>query len=454
MLSALNNAITIDNKSSKTWHQLALTYFMYIKKLEEPSKIPTEKLTDDTKHNIVNAVNSFFQSIRYAKDLHGSNMMQDVLRVLTLTFSYGYLDVVHDEIKKGIDQISIDTWLDVIPQLIARLNITNQSTSGLLVTILTKLGEVHPQSLIYALTVSVSSNAESKQKNAQKILDTMKMKYPKLVEQATMVSSELMRVAILWSEMWYEALEDASRAYFFQNDTKEMTAILENLHEVMKRGPITMKEISFQQSLGRELDEAHQWLLKYENDPNNKSHLDSAWGIYYHVFKVIRKQIGLLHTVNLEYASPALLAAKDLELVLPGKYKVKQKNESICIAGFQPELLVIPSKQRPRKIIIIGSDGVDYPYLLKGHEDLRQDERVMQLFGLVNQLLKADRECSSRALSIRRYVACPLSGNAGLVEWVENHNTIHGVIKEYRESHKILINIEQKLIYQVYLYNL
>jgi hypothetical protein len=27
---------------------------------------------------------------------------------------------------------------------------------------------------------------------------------------------------------------------------------------------------------------------------------------------------------------------------------------------------------------------------LKGHEDLRQDERVMQLFGLVNTLLKKD----------------------------------------------------------------
>ena len=28
-----------------------------------------------------------------------------------------------------------------------------------------------------------------------------------------------------------------------------------------------------------------------------------------------------------------------------------------------------------------------YTFLLKGHEDLRQDERVMQLFGLVNELL-------------------------------------------------------------------
>ena len=41
---------------------------------------------------------------------------------------------------------------------------------------------------------------------------------------------------------------------------------------------------------------------------------------------------------------------------------------------------VITSKQRPRKLTIVGGDGRKYMFLLKGHEDLRQDERVMQFF--------------------------------------------------------------------------
>lgn len=40
---------------------------------------------------------------------------------------------------------------------------------------------------------------------------------------------------------------------------------------------------------------------------------------------------------------------------------------------------------------VYGSDGREYLLLLKGHEDIRQDERVMQLFGLVNTLLQIDR---------------------------------------------------------------
>jgi FKBP12-rapamycin complex-associated protein len=48
-------------------------------------------------------------------------------------------------------------------------------------------------------------------------------------------------------------------------------------------------------------------------------------------------------------------------------------------------------------------------FLLKGHEDMRQDERVMQLFGLVNTLLQIDSQTSKKDLSIRRYPVIPLS---------------------------------------------
>lgn len=51
----------------------------------------------------------------------------------------------------------------------------------------------------------------------------------------------------------------------------------------------------------------------------------------------------------------------------------------MTIQYFVPQLVVITSKQRPRKLTIHGSDGNDYAFLLKGHEDLRQDERVMQV---------------------------------------------------------------------------
>lgn len=56
---------------------------------------------------------------------------------------------------------------------------------------------------------------------------------------------------------------------------------------------------------------------------------------------------------------------------------------------FTPSCLLSESKLFPINPFP-GSNGHEFVFLLKGHEDLRQDERVMQLFGLVNTLLAND----------------------------------------------------------------
>ena len=61
------------------------------------------------------------------------------------------------------------------------------------------------------------------------------------------VSEELIRVAILWHELWHEGLEEASRLYFSEGNVKGMFSALEPLHQMMERGPQTLKETSFNQ---------------------------------------------------------------------------------------------------------------------------------------------------------------------------------------------------------------
>ena len=102
-------------------------------------------------------------------------------------------------------------------------------------------------------------------------------------------------------------------------------------------------------------------------------------------------------SLELQYVSPRLMACRDLELAVPGTYDPGQP--VIRIAEVQGQVQVITSKQRPRKICIKGSNGKDYTFLLKGHEDLRQDERVMQLFGLVNSLLLENPDTAKRNLT-------------------------------------------------------
>ena len=81
----------------------------------------------------------------------------------------------------------------------------------------------------------------------------------------------------------------------------------------------------------------------------------------------------------------------------------------VRIAAFAPTLNVLSSKQHPRKMCIYGSNEKEYHFLLKGHEDLRLDERVMQLFKLVNKLLCQNPQTETKDLVIQWYDVVPLS---------------------------------------------
>lgn len=162
------------------------------------------------------------------------------------------------------------------------------------------------------------------------------------------------------------------------------------------------------------------------------------------MFRRISKQLPQLTSLELQYVSPKLLKCRNLELAVPGSYTPGQ--ELIRISSIQTNLQVITSKQRPRKLCVRGSNGKEYMFLLKGHEDLRQDERVMQLFGLVNTLLLNDPDTFRRNLTIQRYAVIPLSTNSGLIGWVPHCDTLHVLIREYRDKQKTLINIEHRLM--------
>lgn len=131
---------------------------------------------------------------------------------------------------ENFGRVSIDTWLEVIPQLIARIQTPSHAIRHQINSLLTQVGRVHPQALIYPLTVASKSNSQLRQLAAAEIMNRLREHSPILVEQALLVSHELIRVAILWHELWHEYLEEASRLYFTEKKPEAMIEHLEILH--------------------------------------------------------------------------------------------------------------------------------------------------------------------------------------------------------------------------------
>lgn len=428
----------------KSWHAWAFMNYKSVlffkQRSMKDSKEPEKKREARIKSYCVPAVNGFFKSISLCSI---GRSLQDTLRLLTLWFDYGSLGEVYEALVEGLKTIQMDHWLQVIPQLMARIDTNKPNVGGLIQQLLSDIGRAHPQALVYPLTVAAKSSDEIRKQAATRVLNSIREHRPLLVDQAVLMSDELIRVAIVWHELWHEGLEEASRLFFGEKNIGGMLATLAPLHGMLDKGPSTLKETSFEQTYGRDLREAAEWCRKYERS-NQLKDLTQAWDQYYHVFRRITKQLPQMTTLELQYVSPKLLAASDMQLVVPGTYDPQQPE--VRIKYVQQTLSVITSKQRPRKLSIFGSDGHEYQFLLKGHEDLRQDERVMQLFGLVNSLLARSSDTAKRNLSIQRYSVIPLSTNSGLLGWVPQTDTLHSLIRDYRERKKILLNIEHRIM--------
>lgn len=442
VLHAYKQATKYNPRWYKAWHAWALANFEISQTLATKTNESTGEGPSVIDH-VVPAVQGFFKSIA----LSAGSSLQDTLRLLTLWFTHGGAADVNAAVTEGFGNISVDTWLEVIPQLIARISQPNRRVQQSVHNLLADIGRAHPQALVYPLTVAMKSWQNTRRsRSAAQIMDSMKQHSLKLVEQAEIVSHELIRTAVLWHEQWHEGLEEASRLYFGDRNIEGMFATLEPLHDLLERGPETLREISFAQTFGRDLTEAREWCRQFESS-RDINDLNQAWDLYYQVFRRISRQLPQLTTLELTYCSPKLLTAKDMNLAVPGTYKSGMP--IVRIMSFDTTFTVINSKQRPRKLIINGSDGIPYAFLLKGHEDIRQDERVMQLFGLCNTLLANDSECYKRHLNIQRYPTIPLSQNSGLFGWVPNSDTLHVLIREYRESRRILLNIEHRIMLQM-----
>ena len=131
-------------------------------------------------------------------------------------------------------------------------------------------------------------------------------------------------------------------------------------------------------------------------------------------------------------------------MVIPGLYDLKRPQ--IFISGFHDVLELIPSKRKPRRFKVFGCDGKSYDFLLKSHEDLRQDERVMQSLTLVNTLIRKNDKTEKKNLAIVTYPVIPLSVDTGLLGWVQGCDTLQQLIYDYRQANHIIKDSERVVI--------
>eukprot|EP00916_Digyalum_oweni_P027487 GHVL01044971.1.p2 GENE.GHVL01044971.1~~GHVL01044971.1.p2 ORF type:complete len:469 (-),score=92.18 GHVL01044971.1:1629-3035(-) len=94
---------------------------------------------------------------------------------------------------------------------------------------------------------------------------------------------------------------------------------------------------------------------------------------------------------------------------------------------------IYKSKEAPKRIEIRDDRGHHHSFVLKRERkgDLRKDERMMEVGGVLNQLLASEPETRRRNLQMVTYKVTPLFEDAGLIEYIENLIGVREAVHSY-----------------------
>lgn len=109
---------------------------------------------------------------------------------------------------------------------------------------------------------------------------------------------------------------------------------------------------------------------------------------------------------------------------------------------------------RPKIICFYLANGSHHKLLTKyGHDDLRQDLIMEQVFGKVNQMFDRDSKCRQRHLRVRTYNVVPIGPNLGMIEFVDHASGLIEVLRPYHrrqtmsadEARQLMKDVQKRL---------
>lgn len=396
------------------------------------------------------------------------------LYVFRILSNYGV--ELEGSLQQGLATVPPSPWQAITAQLFARLSSHPEpKVRKQLLGLLMALANVSPWVIVYPTLVDFNAFEGNPSEELQHLLGCLRNLHSKLVRDVKVMIAELGSITVLWEEQWLSTLQDLHSDVTRRINTlkEEATRVAENptLTHAEKvrinaakysammapiavalerrlastsRPPATPHEIWFQEQFAGQLKSAIQ---VFKLPPAGAASLSDCWrpldAIAASLANHQKKSVTVLADV-----SPLLAAVTSSEAPMPGLEvdPTVSSNSAgggdiagnvlpmiVTVAAFDEQVFILSTKTKPKKLSLVGSDGQRYTYLLKGREDLRLDARIMQLLHAVNGMLSARRNTRRQGLAVRHYSVTPISGRAGLIQWIDNLTSMYSVFKAWQQ---------------------
>eukprot|EP00759_Apiculatamorpha_spiralis_P022478 PhF_6_TR26658/c0_g1_i1/m.38673/K07203/MTOR, FRAP, TOR; serine/threonine-protein kinase mTOR len=409
------DAIRCEPTNSEIWYSWAVSCI--------DSGIP-ELLSD--------AIKGFIKSFERCKSLASAHQL---LKLLNIVFHNGDMEDVLKGFRTSFPAWGVDRWLPVLPQIIARLNHPVAAVNECLIELLGKIGASYPQEVVFPMLVW--KDLTSGQQQSNEVLERIRSHHPQLVADAEMFAWNLVNVAGVWIEKWIRVTTSAW-AKFEEKKYSSLCDDLSALLEDMRTSRVPLETFHYER--GTRMYNALSTSITHYRLSKRESDMLGVWSNLDTIYHSILERQKHMKRISLKLVAPWLATLSNSSLHVPGT--------QVLLHSSVDSVEVLSSKQRPRKISFIGQDGNTYSYLLKGNEDLRQDERVQQLFGIVNKFLRQTKHIRSKIGKhlLGTYSVTPLSPTVGLCRWLDDTQTLAAIVKEQRLIKSVSPDLEHGLL--------
>ncbi|OAD52798.1 DNA-dependent protein kinase catalytic subunit [Eufriesea mexicana] len=333
---------------------------------------------------------------------------REFIHSILKAMSYGYLEAAHyfpcllkpeyfnDQDTKDMfmkENESVETWLFLSwqAQLFSHLG---TSIAPLIIPILKRIVDMYPNAVIYTFRLTVETNPALL--NETSTYDIRQILYNKPEIDRFLIAMTY----VVQPELYLQHYLTEFRKNLSLGTTTAVDILLKKVYP-------NALENKYDPKPGNIFNEIVVYKDKIKKLENKR--IDEIKLRVDEIIKSIKESLEKRkNRSKLQYYSPWLCNFPERDIEIPGQYTGKRKpmpQYHAKILKFEPDVKVMQSLRKPIRITMIGNDAKDYHFLVKFGEDLRQDQRLQQLFTVMNKILHIDIACRQRQLSINTYQA-------------------------------------------------
>lgn len=369
----------------------------------------------------LHAIRSFVKVIQVTGD---NVSIAPLLQLLNIIARYANETILGDPVFDDIRKFPQAVIAMAMPQFENLISHQCAKLRHFIASVLVRFGKSCFQSLFYSLNLAMQGSDAAGAKIATSVYEKLAETDPELANEMQLFIQGLRKSAISLLEQWKSAIENA-RKEFESGNEPGMVSILTNILYIHDH-PSSELDRTFRKLLEKPIEEFRDVFKKF---CKGERKIQVMWNRLRSVFEMLTNKLAQFAVINLHYACEPLALKRHFRVVIPGNEK------GVCIESICPVMKVFNTAFHPRFVSLVGSDGKNYNFLLKGSCDVRVDFRIMQFFKLANSLLSRNK--LTHDLTIIEYSIIPFAPDAGVISWVENADSLHEIITEFKEERAI-----------------